>query len=154
MSHKRKLSTGFTLIEMMIVIAVVAILVLVALPAYQDQIRKTKRTVAKSELQDLLARQEQFFVNNRQYATDLTLLGFGNDTSYMINSDGDEVDGTASDRIYSISMLSGASATAFTLAAAPVLAQAKDTRCHTLQITSAGVKSLGGGATGSVSDCW
>jgi type IV pilus assembly protein PilE len=151
MLSKRGFSRGFTLIELMIVIAVVAILMLVALPAYQDQVRKAKRTVAKSELQDLLARQEQFFVNNRQYATDLTLLGFGDATSYMINSDGDEVVGTSSDRIYSIS-ISGASATAFTLAAAPQLAQAKDTRCGTLQITSAGVKSEGG--TGSVSDCW
>jgi type IV pilus assembly protein PilE len=151
MQQTRKYSTGFTLIELMIVIAVVAILVLVALPAYQDQVIKTKRTVAKSEMQDLLARQEQFFVNNRQYATDLTVLGFGNATSYMINSDGDEVAATASDRIYSIS-ISGASATAFTLAAAPQLAQARDTRCGTLLITSAGAKSESG--SGSVSDCW
>ncbi len=152
MPRKRKSSSWLYLIELMIVIAIVAILMLVALPAYQDQVSKTKRTVAKSELQDLLARQEQFFVNNRQYATDLTLLGFGNATSYMINSDGDEVGSTASDRIYSISISDDASATAFTLAAAPQLAQAKDTRCGTLQITSAGAKSESG--TGSVSDCW
>jgi type IV pilus assembly protein PilE len=148
MSAAQRRQRGFTLIELMIVVAIVAILMLVAYPAYQEQVRKTKRTVAKGELQSLLARQEQFFVNNRQYTTDLTDLGFGAATSYRIDDDGQEV---AAGGIYLIS-LTGATATAFTVTAAPQGAQAEDTRCGTLSLTSAGVKGETG--TGSLTDCW
>ena len=57
---------GFTLIEMMIVLVILGLLILVALPAYQQQILKTKRSLGKGELLEVLARQEQFFVNNKQ----------------------------------------------------------------------------------------
>ncbi len=87
-------------------------------------------------------------MNNRQYTTDLTDLGFGAATSYRIDDDGQEV---ATGGIYLIS-LTGASATAFTVTAAPQGAQAKDTRCGTLSLTSAGVKGETG--TGALTDCW
>lgn len=148
---QQKRTRGFTLIELMVVIAIVALLVMVAMPAYDSYVRKTKRSLGKAELMSVMARQEQFFVNNKQYATALTGLGYSA-SPYAINQDGDEVAVTASSRIYQIA-ISAATATAFTLQAIPQGSQAKDTQCGTLQITSVGVKSIVGG-TGSVSDCW
>ena len=150
--YKRTKSTGgFTLIELMIVVVIVSILIGVALPAYQQQILKTKRGVARGELQTLLARQEQFFINNKQYASTLVPLGFTN--PYAIDADGEPVAATSGSRTYIISItnVTGTPPTAFTLQAAPDLGQAKD-RCGTLSITSAGAKAK----TGSASDaeCW
>ncbi len=145
-SGKRR-AFGFTLIELMVVIAIVALLVMVAMPSFQGQIRKTKRSIGKAELMSVIARQEQFFANNKQYATDLTDLGYIANP-YAIDRDSVELAVTASGRIYTI-QLSAATATAFTLQAVPQLDQAKDTLCGTLQITSTGVKT----ATGS-GDCW
>ncbi|QIB67687.1 pilus assembly protein [Kineobactrum salinum] len=136
------------MIELMIVVVIAALLMLAAFPAYQEQLHKTRRTVAKGELQSLLARQEQFFVNNRQYSTDLSDLGFGGATSYRIDDDGQEVD---SGGIYLIS-LTEAAADAFTITAAPRGAQATDTRCGLLSLTSAGIKASTGTAT--LRDCW
>lgn len=141
---------GFTLIELMIVVAIIAFLVMVAMPSFQGQIRKTKRNIGKAELLSVVARQEQFFTNNKQYATALTDLGYSANP-YAIDSDAVEVAVTAGGRIYTI-QLASASATAYTLQAVPQLDQAKDTLCGTLQITSTGVKTETGSA--DVSNCW
>ena len=65
---------GFTLIEMMIVVVVVGILAAIALPAYQEQVRKSRRATAEAHLMDVAARQQQFLLDNRRYATDLATL--------------------------------------------------------------------------------
>lgn len=148
---QQKRSFGFTLIELMVVIAIVALLVMVAIPAYDGYVRKTQRSIGKAELMSVMARQEQFFVNNKQYATTLTDLGY-TASPYAINRDGDEVAVTAASRIYQIA-ISDATVAAFTLQAIPQGSQAKDTQCGTLQITSVGVKSIVD-SSGSVSDCW
>jgi type IV pilus assembly protein PilE len=64
---------GFTLIELMIVVAIVAILASVALPSYQDYIRRSKVQEATSNLASERVRMEQFFQDNRTY-TGATLL--------------------------------------------------------------------------------
>ncbi|MGH8670600.1 MAG: type IV pilin protein [Burkholderiales bacterium] len=58
---------GFTLIELMIVVTVVAILAAVAMPAYTDHVRRAKITEATSNLSDLRVKLEQFFQDNRTY---------------------------------------------------------------------------------------
>lgn len=62
-----KKSAGFTLIELMIVIAIISILVMMALPAYNDQMRKSRRTEAKQILSDLQLRQEKWRSNHGTY---------------------------------------------------------------------------------------
>lgn len=61
-------AAGFTLIELMIAVAVVAILVSIALPSYQDHLRRTRRSAAQSFMVDVAARQQQYLIDARSYA--------------------------------------------------------------------------------------
>lgn len=72
---KIRSSRGFTLIEVMIVVAIIAILALAAVPVYQDQIRKTRRAAAQSFLMEVAARQKQYLIDARTYSSDLASLG-------------------------------------------------------------------------------
>ena len=65
---------GFTLIELMITVVVVAILAAVAFPSYQDHIRRGVRSQGQQFLSDVAQRQEQFFLDNRNYAATLAIL--------------------------------------------------------------------------------
>ena len=146
-------ANGFTLIELMVVIAIIAILTMVVLPTYQDHVRKAKRSIGRAELMAVLARQEQFFVMNKQYAARLDLLGY-TASPYAIGADGEEVPVTSPTRIYLIGIIDALPDTApqrFSLRATPQLAQAGDTQCGALQITSLGIKTAGESAA---NECW
>ena len=60
---------GFTLIEVMITVAVIAILAAIALPSYIDYITRSKLVEAKTNLSDMRTRLEQYFLDNRSYPT-------------------------------------------------------------------------------------
>lgn len=66
---------GFTLIELMIAVAVIAILAAVAFPSYQDSVRKTRRADAKAALERVAALQERWFTENNSYTSDPVDLG-------------------------------------------------------------------------------
>ena len=68
---------GFSLIELMIVVAVIGILSAVAYPSYQDHIRKGKRAAAKAVLSDLANRQQAYLMDKRAFATTLDTLAGG-----------------------------------------------------------------------------
>ncbi len=59
---------GFTMIELMIVVAIVTILASIALPAYQDYIRRSQVSEAFAELSSLQTSMEQYYQDNRSYA--------------------------------------------------------------------------------------
>jgi type IV pilus assembly protein PilE len=63
----RKAQAGFTLIEMMVVVAIVTILAAVAFPAYTDYIIRSKITEATSTLSDMRVKMEQYYQDNRTY---------------------------------------------------------------------------------------
>jgi len=65
-------SAGFTLIEILIVIAIVAILASVAVPAYSDYVRRGQVAEAFSQLSDFRSKMEQYYQDNRKYGTDTT----------------------------------------------------------------------------------
>jgi type IV pilus assembly protein PilE len=62
-------TAGFTLIELMITVAIVAILAALALPAYSDYITRSKLTEATNGLADFRVKQEQYYQDNRAYGT-------------------------------------------------------------------------------------
>lgn len=66
MLQRRRLP-GFTLIELMIAVAIVSVLAAVAFPSYQSYIRKGKRTAAQAALMDLASKQQTYLLDRRSY---------------------------------------------------------------------------------------
>jgi type IV pilus assembly protein PilE len=67
--------SGFTLIELMIVVVIVGVLASIALPAYQDSVRKSRRANAISLMLDMQLNEEKYRANNPTYANSLTAMG-------------------------------------------------------------------------------
>jgi type IV pilus assembly protein PilE len=67
---------GFTLIELMITIVIIGILAGIALPAYQNSVRKSHRSAAQAEMLDIANREQQVFLANRSYTATLSNLGY------------------------------------------------------------------------------
>ena len=76
MSFKNAKSSGFTLIEVMIVVGIVAVIAAVAVPAYSDYILRANRADAADQITAVMFQQERFQTRNRRYTADLTDLGY------------------------------------------------------------------------------
>lgn len=70
----KKRASGFTLIELLIAVAVIGILAAIAFPSYQSYVIRNNRAAAQSALMDLAQRQQQYLLDNRAYAPDVTTL--------------------------------------------------------------------------------
>jgi type IV pilus assembly protein PilE len=140
---------GVTLIELMVVVAIIAIISAFAYPSYQRYVVKAKRTVAQNTLLQIADRQQQFFMDNKRFTADLTDLGFPADP-HVVDDDGNSTVAGDSQAVYSLS-LSNVTATTWTITAAPLHGQlTRDTYCGSLTITHAGTK----GKTGASDKCW
>jgi len=70
-----KYGLGFTLVELMIAVAIIGILASIAIPSYVEYVKKGRRASAQSHLMDIAQRQQQYLLDARTYAASLTTLG-------------------------------------------------------------------------------
>lgn len=147
MTDRRK--KGFTLIELVVVVCIVAILLALTLPSYQRQLRNMRRSLGAAELLQVMMRQEQYFVDHKRYAETLTDLDFPG-SPYAIDAQGNAGSALAHDRIYLIEL--SLNQEAYTLRAIPQLGQSADRLCGTLSLDSMGIKRATGGS--ATRECW
>jgi type IV pilus assembly protein PilE len=141
--------SGFTLIELMIVVAIITILAAVGYPSYTDYVMRSHRQAAKNAIFQIADRQEQFFLDNRSYAATLMALGYPANV-IGLKRDGQLTTSADPDRTYILAM-GAPTATTYTLAAVPQLVQAgRDTDCAILFMTQSGDRD----ATGPSEECW
>ena len=143
---------GFTLIELMIAVAIVGILVKLAYPAYTQSVMKSRRATAKTAFLDLAQREERFMSTNNAYSATATPdLGYNSGSSFPINVS------SGSTAYYQLSVTvvapSASGAASFTGTATRINAQTSDAVCGDYQILSSGVQS-NINATGTPATCW
>ena len=141
--------SGMTLIEILIVVVIITILAAVGYPSYGTYITRANRQAAKNVIYRVADLQEQFFLDNRAYAADLTAFGFAAAT-IGLDDKGQLTTSGAADRRYTVTMTNN-TATTYTVEAAPALLQAqRDTECGTLSLTHTGERDQ----TGAGTNCW
>ena len=139
----RRDARGFTLIELMIVVVVVAILSTVAYPSYHEFIVKSKRAEGKAALLEAAQSLERHFTNYNTYPSSLSTAGV---RTYSGDS--------AAKAAYTIAIAAGASgslASSFTLTATPANGHV-DAKCGNLSLNQLGVKGESGTLTAA--ECW
>ncbi len=127
-------SRGFSLIEILVALAIVAILGSIAFPSYQSYIRKGHRADEQNYLMTLAQQNQQYFIDNRDYTTSVTALA--------------AVPASVSPYYGTPVITVTASPPSFSITATPIGSQAADS-CGALTINSAGTKSSASG-----SGCW
>lgn len=131
---------GFTLIEVMIVVAIIAIIAGIAVPSYSKYMTDARRTDAISFLSEVAGEQTRYFSNNNQYATSMSELGYGT-AATAVTPEG-----------HYVVSVSNSTALKFLLTATPVAGgkQAGDLECASLTISHTGQKK----STGTNTACW
>jgi type IV pilus assembly protein PilE len=127
----RQRENGFTLVELMIVVAIIGIIAVVAYPSYRSYALKSKRSDAISAMAEIAGAQERFYAEKLRYASTVNALpGFtGAPNPYSSNGG-----------FYQIG--TGPSATTgFTVTANAQGSQTDDTTCATMTLNGVGVKS-------------
>lgn len=124
--------TGFTLLELMIAVVIIGILASIAYPSYIQYVTNASRADGLAALMKVANLQEQYYLDHRQYATDMTLLGLPEDPFIVDNG------------LYSVDSTGTSS---FVATATALSHQAtRDSTCATIQITDIGGRTPG--------ECW
>ncbi|WP_125716488.1 type IV pilin protein [Pseudoalteromonas rubra] len=138
MKRTKHTEQGFTLVEMMITIAILGILASIAYPSYSEYVRRAARAEAAATLLDAANKQEQYFVDNRQYASTLAELGLPT---------------TTENDYFSLQIALGDDLNSFVVTATATGGPlADDTECTTLTINNLNIRGSTG--TFAADRCW
>lgn len=132
-------SQGFSLIELLIAVAIIGILAAIAIPMYSDYVTRSRRADGQASLMQVAQELERCYTQFSKY----------NDNSCSVISSG-TVNKTSDQRFYVITANKLDEST-FTLTATPQKEQADDTDCTTLTLTHLGIENATGADPGS---CW
>ncbi len=142
-------SRGFSLIELMITIAIVAILASLATAAYTSQVQKSRRTDARSALLDLAGREEKLFSTSNAYSDAPSDLGYGGvNAAWPI---------TVGSGYYQVTVVvpdpnQGGAAGTYSITANTYGMQVNDTTCTSLSVNQLGAQTSTG--SGTAATCW
>jgi type IV pilus assembly protein PilE len=131
---------GFTLIELLIVMVVASILMMVAIPSYQQAVIKSRRADARIALNDVAQRLERCYTQFGAY-----------DAADCGIADGDEIASKEGFYLVTVTVAEVDDLMTYSLSAAPQGAQAADTDCGDLEMNAVGVRSATGENT---AHCW
>lgn len=144
-------SRGFTLIELMVVLAVIAIIMAIALPSYNRQVQKSRRSEAKQVLMDYALREEKWRASNANYGSLANIGGVGTSPSgyYTIGAitfapAAGNCPGTST---------AVSSANSFQITATKAGAQASDDSCATLVFSNT-CGTISKTSTPAGNSCW
>lgn len=143
-----RLQYGFTLVELMIVVAIIGILSAIAYPSYQEYVFKTGRADGKAKLAEVMSAQERFYSQNQRYTTDLS-------SNLGLNYGADPVE--TSEQRYNISAAACAGSVignCVQLTAVPTATQQGDVACGNLTLNSRGTQGAGAGTEADRKTCW
>jgi len=141
-SHRRP--AGFTLVELMVTIVIGAILIAIAGPTYMTQIRKSRRTEAKTAILDLASREERLYTTTNAYSANPLTLGYP--------AFGQAIGGG----YYKLDVVApaGANPATFTVTATAINSQLKDTACAQFIVNQTGKQSsLNSAGADSTAQC-
>lgn len=140
----QRTSAGFTLIEVMIVVAIIGILAAIAYPSYDEYVKRGNRTEGQALLSEAAARQERFFAQNNRYVTTAADIG----KLQLRGTNGTTV--TSDTGKYTLSVGTANGDGGYTLTATQ---QFSDTACGNLTLTALGTKGRSGSGK-TIQDCW
>ena len=152
-SFRARWVSGFTLVELMVVVLIITILTVIAVPSYINQTRKSHRTEAKAALTDLAAREERYMATNGMYSSTATDLGYVNWTQ-AIGSGWYTIAAPSTQLATTSSATAAATPAYFKITATATGTQLSDAECRTFTIDSTGQTGSTNSGAGTTTDCW